>query len=125
MRTKFLKIAKYLATGIFLVALILNVKFSLTDPFVNVGIDAIGNTTTGTSTGEKIVYCRVVNCVDTWTGTSDANGCITVFGKRYCNFGVNVTVTLTIYGQKENCTGGNEWYDCDACQSDCVPSSTR
>ncbi len=77
------------------------------------------------SSGVKSKYCRRVGCTGTWKGTADVSGCVTVFGKKYCNFSANAVVTLTIYGEKENCTGGSEWYDCNACQSDCVPNSSN
>ncbi len=79
---------------------------------------------TGGTGGEKIKTCRSVDCTGTWTGTADANGCITIFGKKMCNFSANLKVTFTYFGRKENCAGGSDWYDCDACQKDCVPSET-
>jgi hypothetical protein len=44
--------------------------------------------------------------------------------KKICNFSVQAEVTYPYSGTKENCTGGNEWYDCNACQSDCVGSES-
>jgi hypothetical protein len=132
MKTKVGKWMKYLSSGIFFIALVLNIKISLDDPFVLMSEAVIAVTTSTTSSGStqtntssnsgvKTKYCRVVGCSGTWRGTADINGCITIFGKKYCNFSANGEVTYTYFGKNENCTGGSDWYDCDACQKDCVP----
>lgn len=71
----------------------------------------------------KVKTCRKVGCSDLWVGTADVDGCITVFTKRYCKYGANIRVEYTYFGKNENCTGGEEWVDCNACQQDCVPEA--
>lgn len=135
MKTKLEKGLRYLAAGIFFMALLLNVKFTLDSPYFISGSELIAQTTgtgtdtgtgtgtgTGTDTRVKIYHCRKVDCKDTFDGYADVNGCVTIFGKKYCNFGVNAKVSFSYFGKKENCTGGSDWYDCNACQSDCVPN---
>jgi hypothetical protein len=119
MNKKVKTITSWLAVTVFLFALAVNVKVTLDDPFVFISDMAIAST----SSNEKVVFCRRVDCSDTWSGTADVNGCINFFGKRKCIYGANAQVSFTYFGEKENCTGGDEWYDCNACQSDCVPEN--
>lgn len=49
MNTKFNKIVKTAAVGIFFMALLMNVKVSLTDPFVSVSNDALAQTSSSSS----------------------------------------------------------------------------
>lgn len=79
------------------------------------------------STGTEVrdQDCRPgMDCIGTWTGSTDIYGCVNIFGKNYCNFKVSAVVKLNYAGKKENCTRGTTWYDCDACQKDCVPNGT-
>ena len=123
MNKKVKTITTWLAAAIFLLALAINIKVTLDDPFVMLSDEAIAQTTTDdeSGTGEKNKYCREVNCSDTWSGTANGQGCIFFFGEERCLYSANVEVSFTYYGKNENCTGGSEWYDCDACQDDCVP----
>lgn len=58
MNTKFNKIAKTAAVGIFFMALMMNVKVSLTDPFVFLSNDALAQTTSSSSSSSSSVkYC--------------------------------------------------------------------
>ena len=127
MKTKIEKGLKYLAAGLFFIALVLNMKITLEDPFIMLSDTVVAQTTSTTtssmtSTG-KTKTCREVGCSGTWKGTADLQGCITVFGKKYCNYSAHAEVTFTYFGKNENCTGGSDWYDCDACQKTCVPTS--
>jgi len=75
-----------------------------------------------TDCGEKIYFCRSVNCKATWKGHVKSDGCIPWFhNQQLCGFTANVYIEFDYFGTKENCTGGNEWEDCNACQVDCVP----
>lgn len=69
MKTKLSKIAKTVCVGIFFIALLLNVRFTLEDPFLQLSPAVIAQTTSS-GTGENV-------CWDTITG---ADGVQT----RYC-----------------------------------------
>jgi len=119
--TKMNKYLKYAAAAIFVATLAINIVVTLDDPFVMLSDEAIA---TDGDSSTKIVYCRPVDCTGTWTGTADVDGCIPFFGIKLCGWKANITVTYPYSGEKENCTGGDDWYDCNACQSDCVPKTT-
>ena len=53
MYTKLSKIAKTVAVGIFFMALLMNVKVSLTDPFVTVNNDVLAQTSSSSSSCEN------------------------------------------------------------------------
>ena len=72
----------------------------------------------------KVKYCRPdINCMGNFKITADLQGCVTLFGKKKCGYGISLTVTIPFTGEKENCTGGSDWEDCDACQDECVPEN--
>ena len=72
----------------------------------------------------KVKFCRPVECIGLWTATADIDGCISWFFGPICKkFQAFVVVTFNYSGTKENCTGGSDWEDCDACQQDCVPKA--
>ncbi len=54
MKTRFNKIVKTAAVGIFFMALLMNVKVSLTDPFVSLSNDALAQTSSSSS---STTYC--------------------------------------------------------------------
>ena len=118
-----------LGVATLLFALTLNFRhalddYSVLDNKLHVEVLAQSNSTGGGgTTGVRTKYCRRVDCVRSMTVTADATGCIKVFKKKLCGYTANITVTYPFSGQKENCTGGSEWFDCNACQSDCAPSS--
>ena len=87
--------------------------------FMNGVIASGSNGSTGA--GPKIKMCREVDCMDTWIGTADLEGCIPFFKKKICGYTVSITVKYPYPGKNENCTGGSDWEDCNACQQDCVP----
>jgi hypothetical protein len=69
----------------------------------------------------KIKYCRPnIKCQSTLTYKADFWGCITIAGVKKCIYGMYASVEFPYIGEKENCTGGDEWEDCDACQDQCV-----
>jgi len=81
-----------------------------------------GGSSGSSSSPPKIKTCREVPCTGTREATADINGCIPFFfGKKICGFSANILIKYPYDGFKENCTGGSDWEDCDACQSDCVP----
>lgn len=84
MKTKFNKITKIAAVGIFFLALMMNVKVSLTDPFLRISNDAIAQTSSSSSGGGSTdpIPCTQV-CMDDPTGTcsfptQDENGWPTI-----------------------------------------------
>lgn len=84
-------------------------------------------TETDTSGREKIWKYRSVGCNGEWKGTASAEGCINpfkFFKTPICGFKINGEITYPYPGNKENCTGGDEWYDCNGAQSDCVITSS-
>ena len=56
MKTKFKNKLRYIAAGIFLLGLIVNVSLSLTDPFVHVGAELLAGTS-GSSSGSAGICC--------------------------------------------------------------------
>lgn len=75
MKTKFSKILKTAAVGTFFIALLMNVKLSLTDPFLTVSNDALAQSSSSSSSGYS---CSVeVICDDggsiSCTGTEDCH----------------------------------------------------
>lgn len=110
-----------------LFALVVNLSYALSDNSSNENrlysqVFAADASTTGTAV--KIKMCREVRCKDVAEVTASAEGCINVFGYRKCGFGVYANVKWTYFGNKENCTTGGDFYDCDACQKQCVPEDT-
>lgn len=120
MKNKLKVIMTWLAAAVFVLALAINVKVTLDDPFVMINDMAIASGSSSSTSAVKTKYCRPVKCTGTWEGTADAEGCIVFFGKKRCIYTAGLEISFTYFGTKENCTGGSEWYDCDACQSDCV-----
>lgn len=68
MNKKLNKIAKTAAVGIFFMALFLNVKLSLTDPFVTISNDVIAQSNSSNpcdaGDGKNFEGCRDRNCTD-------------------------------------------------------------
>jgi hypothetical protein len=68
MNTKFNKIVKTAAVGIFFIALFFNVKLSLTDPFVSLSNDALAqsNSSNPCDAGDEKNFegCRDRNCTE-------------------------------------------------------------
>ncbi|WP_192348901.1 hypothetical protein [Algoriphagus sp. Y33] len=58
MNTKLNKIVKMAAVGIFFMALLMNVKLSLTDPFINMDNDALAQSSSS-GTGQNSCYNTV------------------------------------------------------------------
>jgi len=61
MNTKLKKIAKTVAVGIFFLALFLNVKLSLTDPFVTLSNDALAQSSSSSSSLPYSVCCQSIS----------------------------------------------------------------
>lgn len=68
MNTKFNKIAKTAAVGIFFMALLMNVKVSLTDPFVTISNDALAQSTSSNSYGGVCCLMLYTNCPHPYAG---------------------------------------------------------
>ncbi|REG78473.1 hypothetical protein C8N25_1336 [Algoriphagus antarcticus] len=60
MNTKLKKIAKTAAVGIFFMALLMNVKVSLTDPFLTISNEVVAQT--NSSSGMEIYYVQFDYC---------------------------------------------------------------
>ncbi len=58
MKTKFNKIAKTAAVGIFFMALFFNVKVSLEDPFVTISNDALAQTSSSIDDSTAPICCQ-------------------------------------------------------------------
>ena len=71
----------------------------------------------------KVKQCRPnIPCQGTWNATASSEGCVTLWnGVKLCIFAANIEVSIDFFGIKENCTGGSDWEDCDACAAECVP----
>jgi len=61
MNTKLKKIAKTAAVGIFFMALLMNVKVSLTDPFVSINNDAFAQSSSSSSGIPSWVCCQSIS----------------------------------------------------------------
>ncbi|REG81499.1 hypothetical protein [Algoriphagus antarcticus] len=83
MNTKLKKIAKTVAVGIFFMALFFNVKFSLTDPFINIDNAAIAQTTSSSGGGGGVTCPR-------WPATGNCHTMKTKYENGmicfYCEF---------------------------------------
>ncbi|REG78476.1 hypothetical protein C8N25_1339 [Algoriphagus antarcticus] len=73
MNTKLKKIAKTAAIGIFFMALFLNVKLSLTDPFVTISNDALAQTSSSSSSCSTCTKCEVSHIASENQGGCTAN----------------------------------------------------
>ena len=88
--------------------------------FMN-GVIASGSNGSGTE-GSTRKLCRPdVDCSGLWKGNAGLDGCIYIKGKKKCGFGISMYVEFTYFGKTEKCSGGDDWADCDACQTDCIP----
>jgi hypothetical protein len=81
-----------------------------------------GSSSSSGTTRPKVKMCRQVACIAEKKYTIDLTGCVKIKGKKICGLTIGGTYTETVPGKKENCTGGNDFEDCDACQDDCIPN---
>lgn len=91
------------------------------------GGSSSGGDSSGGSSGEstsgnpKIKMCvDNIKCNGTKEFTVSGEGFITVNGKKIPVVTLKLTVSWPYYGTKQNCTGGDVYQDCNACQDDCV-----
>jgi hypothetical protein len=120
------KILGFLAVLVIVAVVAWNMNFGskTDDVFSDIAMANVEALANENGQGERIKYCRQVNCSGTWEGNTNLEGCIPLPGGiKICGFTANVHVSFTYFGKKENCTGGNEWYDCDECQDYCVPDN--
>jgi len=104
-----MKTNKKVIVGALLLAMMIiaNVNNALNDygirsnSFMN-GVVASGSEGSGTENSK--INCRSVICFDFWVASVN-----------------NVSIAIPYMGQNEKCSSGEDWEDCDACQTDCVP----
>ncbi|MDO9551647.1 hypothetical protein [Rhodonellum sp.] len=72
MKTKVNKIAKAVAMGIFFMALFLNVKFTLENPFITIDNAALAQSSSSSGGGESWICCK-----------SNSEGCGTYDGSMW------------------------------------------
>ncbi|RHJ84853.1 hypothetical protein [Parabacteroides sp. AM08-6] len=127
-----MKNSKLTLVGIFTLLLTMGLNFnhSLNDYSIKAtklfAAGTSSSTTSTTATNINIKQCRPnVLCNGVWKGTANLEGCIEIFHNfKKCGFAIKGDITYQYVGIKEHCTGGNTWHDCEACQSDCVPTET-
>ena len=125
MKTKIEKVLRYLAAGIFFVALALNVKFTLDSPYFLTGNELVaqttgtGSDTTGTSSTTNcqpacsaVQVCVNGTCV--WRERSTYQSCTT---QKYCGFWIGFK---SCEGHKYSCQKHPEGItNCSASNCEC------
>lgn len=122
---------KFRLVGVLTLFLVLglNLSYSINGYSINANrlfsAGSSSSTSSSTTNEGRIKQCRTnVKCRDTWVGSATIDGCITIHGVKICGQSVGITINYPYTGLTEHCTGGFDWFDCDACQSHCIPTKT-
>lgn len=112
MKTKVNKLVKITVTGLFLIALVINIKVTLDDPFVMLSKDAIAQSSSASTSSSSSSSGKVRtdgDCVYVFEGQVGAE--IKIAGIKIGEIGADGTFKYTYGSGKTNCeTGGNQ--DC-------------
>eukprot|EP00764_Aduncisulcus_paluster_P000347 gnl/Carplike_NY0171/10484_a14775_114.p1 GENE.gnl/Carplike_NY0171/10484_a14775_114~~gnl/Carplike_NY0171/10484_a14775_114.p1 ORF type:complete len:138 (+),score=2.52 gnl/Carplike_NY0171/10484_a14775_114:219-632(+) len=130
MNKKVKKITTWLATAVFLLALVINIKVTLDDPFVMLSDEAVAQTTgtgnSGSSSGTSVLWYKTDgDCSVTYEGHGIVTSEITItkYGRTWTipvgyNFDVSGTWKITYEDVAIDCSaGGNSQCHGASCAS--------
>ena len=129
-----MKDSKLTLVGVFTLLLTMGLNFnhSLNDYSIKAtklfaaGTSSSTISTTTTDDDGNMKHCMAnVGCSGVWKGIVDNEGCIRIEGLKKCGFLNNTEISFQYSGEKERCCKGIEWYDCEVCQHNCIPSGTN